>query len=144
MARTSSTTQARQVARKRLAEKIEVRRRREQAELERITDFEAAQTRRAQAETEMAAAVAGLIALGNTVADTADLTDQTEAEIRRLRKLATARANTGPKTAPEPDMTQHPERHPVSSSTRPGHAEDGQNALTFDTTTPADSAPEAT
>jgi hypothetical protein len=43
----------------------------------------------------MAAAVAGLIGLGNTVADAAELTEQTEAEIRRLRKLAAATEDTG-------------------------------------------------
>jgi len=76
------------VARARLAEKIEGRRRREAAELEHITDFEAALARRVAVEADMAAAVAGLIELGNTVTEAAELTDQTEPEIRRLRKLA--------------------------------------------------------
>ncbi|MFI5614668.1 hypothetical protein [Amycolatopsis sp. NPDC051903] len=119
MARTSVTTQARRVARARLAEKSELRRQREQAELEHITDFEAAAARRAQAEAEMAAAVAGLIALGNTVAEAAQLTDQTEAEIRRLRKLAAA-------TAAEPA-----EEGDAAAET--GTSEDGQGALVFDT-----------
>jgi hypothetical protein len=85
-----------------MAQKQERRRRREQAELEHITDFEAAVARRAQAETEMAAAVAGLIGLGNTVADAAELTEQTEGEIRRLRKLAAA-ANTHAADAGTPE-----------------------------------------
>jgi hypothetical protein len=111
MGRTSTTTQARQVARARLAEKIEGRRKRELAELEHITDFEAAVVRRAAAEADMAAAVAGLIELGNTVADAADLTEQTETEIRRLRKLAASGgqaddaddADATAAAAPEPD-----------------------------------------
>jgi hypothetical protein len=88
VASTSARTQARRQARTRLAAKIAERRRREQAELERITDFEAALTRRDQAEIEMAAAVAGLLDLGNSVTDAASLTQQPETEIRRLHKLA--------------------------------------------------------
>jgi hypothetical protein len=94
VASTSARTQARRQARARLAAKIAERRRREQAELERITDFEAALTRRDLAEIEMAAAVAGLLDLGNSVADAASLTQQPETEIRRLHKLAARAAST--------------------------------------------------
>jgi hypothetical protein len=93
VASTSARTQARRQARARLAAKIAERRRREQAELERITDFEAALTRRDQADSEMAAAVAGLLDLGNSVADAASLTQQPETEIRRLHKLAARSAS---------------------------------------------------
>lgn len=88
MARTTARTQARQTARARLAEVVERRRKRENTELDLVTDFETALGRRDQADADMAAAVAGLLALGNDVPTTATLTGQTEPEIRRLRKLA--------------------------------------------------------
>lgn len=113
------------MARARLAEKTEQRRKREQAELEHITDFEAAVARRAQAETEMAAAVAGLIGLGNTVADTADLTEQTETEIRRLRKLAASTEADEAETADASESTSPPAGPPRG-------ADDRQGALAFD------------
>lgn len=90
MARTSARTQARQTARARLAEVVEQRRKRESTELDLVTDFETALGRRDQADADMAAAVASLLALGNDVAATAALTGQTEPEVRRLRKLAEA------------------------------------------------------
>lgn len=62
------------MARARLAEKIENRRRREQAELVHLVAFEDALARRAAAEAEMAAAAAGLIGLGNSTAEAAGLT----------------------------------------------------------------------
>lgn len=76
------------MARARLAEKIENQRRREQAELEHLVAFEDALARRVAAEAAMATAVTGLIDLGNSTAEAARLTAQTESEIRRLRKLA--------------------------------------------------------
>ena len=93
-------TQARRRARARLAEKTEERRKREQSELDHITDFETALAHRDQAETEMAAAVTGLLELGNTVAEAAGLTDQPESEIRRLRKLAAAKTRDTVAAAP--------------------------------------------
>jgi hypothetical protein len=94
VASTSARTEARRQARARLAAKIAERRRREQEELEHLTDFEAALSRRDQAELEMAAAVAGLLELGNTVANAAALAEQPEAEIRRLQKLAARSVRT--------------------------------------------------
>jgi hypothetical protein len=154
MGRTSTTTQARRVARARLAEKIEGRRKREAAELEHITDFEAALARRAAAEADMAAAVAGLIELGNTVAEAADLTEQTEPEIRRLRKLAANGGqddDTGADTASDTDVgngagTAAPEPTPGGNGgrrpARPGRPSpvgDGQDTLGFDATSPSPS-----
>lgn len=140
MARTSKTTQARRVARARLAEKIEGRRKREQAELEHITDFEAALARRAQAEAEMAAAVAGLIGLGNTVAEAAELTEQTEGEIRRLRKLAAAangdQCAAGEDVGGRDDTAERASRK--ASRSTPGPAGAGQDALVFDAVVPMD------
>jgi hypothetical protein len=95
VASTSARTEARRQARARLAAKVAARRQREQAELEHITDLEAALARRDRAEIEMAVAVAGLLELGNSIADTAALTEQPETEIRRLHKLA-ARVGSTP------------------------------------------------
>ncbi len=117
MARTSSTTQARRVARARLAEKIENQRRREQAELEHLVAFEDALARRAAAETAMATAVTGLIGLGNSTAEAAGLTAQTESEIRRLRKLATATESIPAESVPAETGNGHhiePEPEPES------------------------------
>jgi hypothetical protein len=120
---TSAKTEARRQARARLAAKVAERRRREQAELEAITEFEAALTRRDRAETEMAAAVAGLLDLGNSVADAASLTEQPETEIRRLVKLAaqsaSAAADNGA-VASRNRLAGLPSRHRDS---------DGQNSL---------------
>jgi hypothetical protein len=116
VASTSARTEARRQARARLAAKIAERRRREQAELEHITDFEAALTRRDRAEIEMATAVADLLDLGNSVADAAVLTEQPETEIRRLYKLAasaaitTAEENRGDANGYRP--AEPPARHP--------------------------------
>lgn len=121
------------MARARLAEKTERRRKREQAELEHITDFESAVARRAQAETEMAAAVAGLIGLGNTVADAAELTEQTETEIRRLRKLAAERETSA---AEPPPAAANGSR----ASARLTRDDDGQNTLAFDAAAPEPAA----
>lgn len=136
------------MARARLAEKIEGRRKREQAELEHITDFEAALARRAQAEAEMAAAVAGLIGLGNTVAEAAGLAEQTEGEIRRLRKLAAAASSDGNQAAAEADgdrqdTTTRTDRR-ASRSTPPAPARvdaAGQDTLSFDAAVPVDTRP---
>jgi hypothetical protein len=114
VASTSARTEARRQARARLAAKIAERRRREQAELEAITDFEAALTRRDQAEMEMAAAVAGLLELGNGVTDAAALTEQAEAEIRRLHKLAARSARTA-----ADNNTDGPGRPPVAPPVAP-------------------------
>lgn len=139
------------MARARLAEKTAKRREREAAELEHITDFEAALARRAAAEADMAAAVAGLIELGNTVAEAADLTELTEPEIRRLRKLAVngdqaddaaphtaAETSTGDSAgtaAPEPDPGGNGGRR-AARPARPRSAEAGQDTLGFDATPP--------
>jgi hypothetical protein len=128
MASTSARTEARRRARTRLAAKAEERRQREQAELGHVTDFEAALTRRNQAETEMAAAVAGLLDLGNSVADTAALTEQSEAEIRRLHKLATGSA----RAAADSDADGNGNRASESPA-RSRHAGNGQNTLALDT-----------
>lgn len=132
------------MARARLAEKIAGRREREAAELEHITDFEAALARRAAAEADMAAAVAGLIVLGNTVAEAAELTEQTEPEIRRLRKLAANGDGQAGDTdvedvvagAPQPDAAGHHGRRSAGPG-RPSPARDGQDTLGFDTATPS-------
>lgn len=133
------------MARARLAEKTERRRKREQAELEHITDFEAAVARRAQAEVEMAAAVAGLIGLGNTVAEAAELTEQTEAEIRRLRKLAAAgngeQGTSGEDVGGRDDTAERAGRKASRSPSRPGPAGTdgaGQDTLAFDAVVPVD------
>lgn len=136
------------MARARLAEKIEGRRKREAAELEHITDFEAALARRAAAEADMAAAVAGLIELGNTVAEAADLTEQTEPEIRRLRKLAandgqaddTDAGDSARTAAAEPDPGGNGGRRPARPA-RPSPVGDGQDTLGFDAT-PSPPAPQ--
>lgn len=130
------------MARARLAEKTAGRRKREAAELEHITDFEAALARRAAAEADMAAAVAGLIALGNTVAEAAGLTEQTESEIRRLRKLAAngdqaddnGGADDAVTAAPEPEPTNGGRR--AARPERPNSTGDGQDTLALDTATP--------
>jgi hypothetical protein len=131
MARTSAKTEARRRARARLAEKAEGRKKREQAELEHITDFETALSRRGQAEEDMAAAVASLLVLGNNVADTAALTEQTEAEIRRLRKLAAERDTV----EPEPEPSGNGDRATTWPPARSHQSddEDRQSTLAFDT-----------
>lgn len=95
MPRTASQTQARAAARERQAQKNEERRRRDDAELRQGEDFEVARHRRddalgvvAESETEMGRAVAALFELGNQAAQVAVLTGETEAEVKRLRKLA--------------------------------------------------------
>lgn len=140
------------MARARLAEKIEGRRKREAAELEHITDFEAALARRATAEADMAAAVVGLIELGNTVAEAADLTEQTEPEIRRLRKLAangdqaddtdtdTDAGDSAQAAVAEPDPGGNGGRRPAKPA-RPSPVGDGQDTLGFDAT-PSPPAPQ--
>ncbi len=116
MARTSSTTQARRVARARLAEKTANRRRREQGELEHLVAFEDALAHRAAAETEMATAVTALIDLGNSTAEAAGLTAQTESEIRRLRKLATATESIPAESVPAETGNGHHTHNPDSDS----------------------------
>jgi hypothetical protein len=117
VASTSARTEARRQARTRLAAKVAARRRREQAELEHITDLEAALARRAQAEIEMAAAVAGLLEFGNSIADTATLTEQPETEIRRLHKLATRAASTPAEN--DADEIRHRPAEPPRDGERP-------------------------
>ena len=128
MASTSARTEARRRARARLAAKAEERRRRQQAELGHITDFEAALTRRNQAEIEMAAAVAALLDLDNSVADTAALTEQPEAEIRRLHKLAAGSVKAAAQSGAYGNGCRTAE-----PSTRVRRAGDGENTPAFDT-----------
>lgn len=110
VASTSARTEARRQARARLAAKIAERRVREQEELAHITDFEAALARRDQANMQMAAAVAGLLKLGNSIADTAVLTEHSEIEIRRLHKLADRSTRTT--SANSTDRTEHRQAEP--------------------------------
>ena len=124
------------MARARLAEKLEGRRRREAAELEHVTVFEAALARRTAAEAEMAAAVAGLIALGDTVAEVAGLTELTESEVRRLRKLATNGDGQTGIAAAEPAPAGPDGRRQAAALSRATLAGDGQDTLGFDTAPP--------
>ncbi|MBE1580408.1 hypothetical protein ACFORH_43415 [Amycolatopsis roodepoortensis] len=106
MAKTSSTVQARQVVRERIAARREAARKREQAELEWITSFEVARTRRQEVEADMAAAVVGLAGLGASVADIAEMIEETQAEVRRLRKLADDSPPTTSKDATKKSVTE--------------------------------------
>lgn len=92
--RTSKRLTARAAARQRQAKANEDQHRREHTELEHATEFEVARMRRdgaaatvAQHEMAMARQVQTLLALGNPMARIAELTGDTEAEIKRLRKL---------------------------------------------------------
>ncbi|GAA0645883.1 hypothetical protein GCM10010174_81180 [Kutzneria viridogrisea] len=131
MARTSIKTDARRIARERLAKKAEARRLREQAEEGHITDFEAARTRYRQAEHDMATAVAGLLELGNSTNSVAELTELTESEVRRLRKHAAA-----PSSESIPAQQDSAKQDSLRPDARPRHhVDDEQSAFAFDSTT---------
>lgn len=127
-----------------MAEASAQRRKREQAEVERIADFEEAVALRAAAEADMAAAVSGLIDLGNTIAQAATLTEQTESEIRRLRKLAAQDTDSPGQTEATTEVTVAAAREPGAANdggrraptrpARPSRAGDEQNTLAFDVT----------
>ncbi|QXV63530.1 hypothetical protein CVV72_40940 (plasmid) [Amycolatopsis sp. TNS106] len=125
--------QARQVVRERIAARREAARKREQAELEWVTAFEVARTRRREAEVHMAAAVVGLAGLGASVADIAEITEESQAEVRRLRKLAD---DSPPTAADDATKTSLPDsaipRQPAGDKGARA-AGDGQSELTFPT-----------
>lgn len=130
MARTSITADARRIARERLAKKIEARRQREQQEEQLVTGFEAARTRQEQAEQDMATAVAGLRDLGNSTGAVAELTALTEAEVRRLHKLALA-APTGEQVPQQASTEPVPARTTARSRHRTTTEDTAQDALPF-------------
>ena len=107
----------------------------------------------------MAAAVAGLIGLGNTVTEAAELTEQTEGEIRRLRKLAAARTSAaangdqdaagedvgGEDVGGRDDTAQRAgwkafrsTSQPTSQPSQAGTDGAGQDTLAFDAAVPVD------
>ncbi|HEX5117830.1 MAG TPA: hypothetical protein VFW65_21820 [Pseudonocardiaceae bacterium] len=95
MTRTSKRLTARTTARQRQAKANKDQRQREHTELDHATEFEVARMRRDDAaatvvryETEMARQIDTLLGLGNAIGRVAELTGETEAEIKRLRKAA--------------------------------------------------------
>lgn len=117
MARTSTLTEARRRARARLAKAAEARRKRDQDELSALEDFEVAADRRRDAEADMARGVATLIALDNTVSKVAELTELSEAEVRRLRKLAATLPSDTPNPARGPAPHKPARRNTASATT---------------------------
>jgi hypothetical protein len=123
MTSTSKRVSARTAARQRQARANEDQRRRQEEELEHATEFEVARLRRDEAlatvtahETDMANRVSALAALGNPLMRVAELTGETEVEIKRLRKLADGSTNSADRSPADAAGTQH--RRPVSPEAR--------------------------
>ncbi|MGW5703837.1 hypothetical protein [Amycolatopsis japonica] len=131
MAKTSTTLQNRRTAREKIAAKRAAARKRADAEESSLTAFMIARDQRAEAEVNMVAAVIDLVKLGNSTKEIADMTDESPAEINRLRRIAGGSPPTTQDATTEPPI---PKQQAGGRAQRAPDA--GQSELTFTTDVP--------